>query len=156
MGYFVETAEIDFAIPAENLDAAYEAMCKLNAHDELKHGGVWGGKDEDYAKPAGSTSLASSARKNFSWMDWNYDETCATAQEIFEQLGFDTDVDEEGNLRVLFYDNKTGQEELFLEACAPYVDQGSYIIWHGEDNAMWQNEFDGETMNTKHAKIVWE
>ena len=42
MGYFVETTEIDFTIPSGNIDAAYEAMCELNAHDELKHGGIWG------------------------------------------------------------------------------------------------------------------
>lgn len=121
MGYFVETAEIDFSIPAENLDAAYEAMCKLNERDDLKRGGVWGGKDEDYAKPAGSTSLASSARKNFSWMDWNYDETCATAQEIFEQLGFDTDVDEEGNLRVLFTITRLVRRNCFLKHVLPML-----------------------------------
>ena len=155
MGYFVETVEIDFVIPAENVKHAYEAMCKLNAHDELKHGGIWGGKEEYYMKPVGSTSLASSARKNFSWMDWNYDETCANAEDIFDQLGFDTEIDENGNLRVLSYDNKSGQEELFLEACAPYVTPGSYIVWEGEDRAMWKNEFDGETMNKEHANIIW-
>lgn len=156
MAYYVETIEIDFVIPAGNLDAAYTAMCALNAHDELKHGGLsLGGNNEDCMKPAGSTSLASSPCKYFSWLDWNYDETCFTAQEIFKELGFHTEIDEEGNLRILAYDNKNNQEELFLKACAPYVAEGSYIIWQGEDEKMWKHEFDGETMTVKYPKTIW-
>lgn len=155
MGYYVETVEIDFTIPAGNIDHAYEAMCKLNAREDLKHNGIWGGKEDDYMKPENSRSLASSPRKNFSWMDWNYDETCANAEEIFNQLGFDTEIDKNGNLRVLHYDNKSDQEKLFLEACAPYVTPGSYIIWEGESGAMWKNTFDGTTMNKENATIIW-
>lgn len=156
MAYYVETIDIDFVIPAENLDDAYTAMCELNAHDELKHGGLsLRGLNKDCVKPAGSTSLASSPSKYFSWLDWNYDETCLTAQEIFKELGFSTEIDEKGNLCLLAYDNKNNQEELFLKACAPYVAKGSYIIWQGEDEKMWKHEFDGKTMTVKYPKTIW-
>lgn len=151
MGYYVSTMNADFRIPAENLDKAYDALCALNARDELKTGG--GGRE---VKPAGSESIADDPTRWFSWMPWNYDEVYSSVEEILNALGFETDVELNGDVTIWYYDNKMGAETHFLEALAPYVADGSYIEWLGEDNAMWRQDFSNGEINERGGKIVWE
>lgn len=63
-------------------------------------------------------------------------------------LDFQVSFDDDGNVTDLAYDNKSGQEELFLNAIAPLVKEGSYIGWQGEDGEMWVNVFKGGVMVT--------
>jgi len=123
MGYYVQIVESNYTIPVENLDQAYKAMCELNSHDDLKRGGSWDG---------GKTTAVW-----FAWMEENYPETCSTAKQIFEQIGFEVDVLEDGSLVLANYDNKTGQEDLFLEAVRPFATAGGGILWEGEDRDRW-------------------
>ena len=51
-------------------------------------------------------------------MDENYPETCKDAQAILDCLGFETAYDDVGNLHLVAYDNKMGQEDLFLKSIA--------------------------------------
>lgn len=155
MGYYTTVTDIDFSIPAENLDDAYKAMCELNARDDLKTGGIFG-PNTNTTKPAGSRSVSNSPHRNFAWMPWNYDEEYDSAQEIFNALGFDAYIEHNGELRLTGYDDKSGSEEHFLEAVAPFVTKDSFIEWCGEDNHMYRFEFDGETMEYRHARIIWE
>lgn len=151
MGYYVGTMNADFRIPAENLDKAYDALCALNARDELKTGG--GGCE---VRPAGSESVAGDPNRWFSWMPWNYDEMYSSVEEILNALGFETDVELNGDVTIVYYDNKMGAETHFLEALAPYVADGSYVEWRGEDNAMWRQDFNNGEMKERGGKIVWE
>ena len=135
MGYFVEIEGSTAVIPAANLERAYEKMCALNTtHDHKKtggnnHGGRW-----------------------FAWMDANYPDTCKDAQDVLEALGFYTHY-ENGNLHIDGYDNKTGQEDLFLHSIAD--DVTGKIEWRGEDGERWTTLFygdyviDGECTNIK-------
>lgn len=129
MGYYVNIVESTAKIPAANLQKAYENMCLLNTtHDHVKRGCCWsGGKQTE---------------KFFSWMDENYPETCEDAQAVLEQLGFETEYNEDGDLLITGYDSKTGQEDLFLESIT-YFTEGT-IEWHGEDGDTWTTEFQGE------------
>lgn len=151
MGYWVETMDVDFSIKKENLEKAYEALCELNKHDNLKHG-----RTGLTSKLEHSTSVAENPGVCFSWMDWNYDEIFETAQEIFEELGFETILNADGDLEVHHYNSKTGSEEDFLSAVAPFAKDGSYIEWRGEDGSMWRNFFESGVMTTQHAEIVWK
>ncbi len=120
MGYMVNTREVDFVLPASGLQAAYEAMCALNHNPNvIKQGGSWsGGKMQ---------------QEWFSWVSPTYDEECKTAAEILEHVGFGVSIDEAtGGLSIEYYSDKSGQEELFIEAIAPYALEGSYIVWDGE------------------------
>lgn len=83
MGYYVSIEESTFMIPVENLDAAYEAMCKLNhtVPNDKKRGGSW--PDKDNAPEYGPDPSVW-----FSWMEWNYDEICTNADEILQNLVF--------------------------------------------------------------------
>ena len=144
MGYYITTTDVDFFIPTENLDEAYKALCELNNHNELKNGGRHPCEKKDGPHDG----------VWFSWMDWNYPETCANTAEILESLGFECNEDDEG-LSIWGYDSKAGNEDIFIEALAPYVRPGSYIEWRGESGEMWREEFDEGVMTRKEGQIVW-
>jgi len=107
MGYYVRGDSYNFKLEAGQEDAIRAAIRELNTHDELKNGGQ---------SKAGVT-----VEKWFSWMnDFPYDKDFTTV-ELLERIGFDdVDTDEEGNIIHLFYDGKTGQENLFLATLAPF------------------------------------
>lgn len=137
MGYYIDLEESHFFLPAENYDKAYEAMCLLNTtHDHLKNGGEWSGGEQ--------------TAKWFSWMPANYPEVCPDAIAVLEQLGFEVICDEAGIVN-LHYSSKAGQEELFLEAIAPYVEPGSYLIWRGEDGDRYGHKFADGQMTTHNV-----
>lgn len=123
MGYFVEIVECNFVIPER--EDVLQVLRDLNKRDDLKRGFEYiGGKVTD---------------RYFSWMPSDYDETVSTVRGIFELLGFQTE-QFDNDIHLLGYDDKTGQEALFLSAVAPFVSEGSFIVWRGEDNAMWIDE----------------
>jgi hypothetical protein len=143
MGYYVSIQESTFTIPAENLDAAYHEMCKLNhfVPNSQKHGGSWPGKDN--APEYGPHKCTW-----FSWMQWNYDETCKDADAILQELGFYTSYDDEGNLNIDGYDSKTGQENLFLKSICSLAK--GYIVWKGEEGEVWGETYGGDKVIVKH------
>lgn len=142
MGYYCRTIKQDFFLPKENYDDAYKALCELNNHNELKSGGRYPSEKKE-GKHDGIW---------FSWMDWNYDETCSNLLEVLEQVGFEVDEDETGIVG-LYYDQKTGNEEEFLNALAPFVKDNSKIIFLGEDDSMWGYYYKNKTMETKEIDI---
>ena len=154
MGYYVNITGGEVRIPKENLAEAYRLMCELNQRDDLKNGGSWGGENDSRSpRPAG---LDYHPGKWFSWMDANYPATCADAKAVLTAIGFDLMEDGDGTLVVWGYDNKTGQEELFLNSIAHLCDEGSFHEWRGEDGAMWRHEYGPKGAVTKTATIVWQ
>lgn len=139
MGYYVQIVYSDFTIRKEDFDRGFQIVCDLNSRDDLKHGGAYGGKPTP--KPAGSKSCASSPDKWFSWMPWNYDEICKSLPEILRMLGFEVDYNGDGDIIGLSYADKTGAEDVFLDALRPVIKKGSYIIWEGEDDDEWVTRF---------------
>lgn len=146
MGYNVNTTGINFTIPADKLEEACQALKDLNKNDELKSGGSSG--------PEGHKHW-------FSWMPEDYDETMDSAEEILNELGFDTESGFEtedgkpGDLSITGYDSKSGDQDVFLEALAPFVPDGSYVNWEGEDGTHWQCWFEGGVMTQKNGSIVY-
>jgi hypothetical protein len=61
---------------------------------------------------------------------------------VLEQVGFDLEELDEG-LAIRGYNNKSGQEELFLSALAPFAESiyadEPVINWMGEEGEMWQD-----------------
>lgn len=155
MGYYVHTTDSSVFIPKAMHNAAYEALCKLNKHDNLKNGGSYGGPGLSASdpRPAGMTYHPA---KWFSWMDANYPEKCKTLEEVLDMVGFSIDKDDDGNIVGLHYDSKTGCQETFLSALAPYVRGGSYINWQGEEGELWRNEFSGGRMTERSGVVHWE
>jgi hypothetical protein len=151
MGYNVETIGIDFHIADDKLAEVTTALKELNKRDDLKTGGSHGKREDGTYGPI---------EVWFAWMPADYDKTAVDAQEIFELLGFETEQveqDEKGpGLRLLSYDSKTGAEDLFLAAAAPFVTPGSFIEWEGEDGARWRDEFDGTTVTNLTGRTIYE
>jgi hypothetical protein len=137
MGYYVTLTEADFGIPEtpEVLAALHEMETKFDA---IKRGGSFG--------PDGKQD------KWFSWMPKI--TTFDTVQAVFEALGFEVSEDE-GKFWLQGYDNKTGQEDLFLAVVAPFVENGSYTNWRGEDGALYRFEVVNGRLVTQSAEVVW-
>ncbi len=143
MGYYVNTEGIDITVPKDLLEPAYKAILALNEDDSLKQGGSHGpnGKREFW----------------FSWMPQDL-STLADLKEVLTTLGFESsDYNEQGDLELGYYSNKTGQEDLFLEAIAPFVKEGSSAVWKGEDDTYWKWEFsDGKMLVIPgEVEITW-
>jgi hypothetical protein len=154
MGYYVTTTEVDFRIPKRNLDAAYKALCALNDNDDAKTGGRLDGGNDDRTcpRPAG---LNHHPARWFAWMPANYPEECADAEAVLECLGFEVGM-EQDDLVIWHYDNKTGAEELFIGALAPFVKDGSFICWRGEDGDEWRYIVqDGVMTEQRLQRKVW-
>lgn len=154
MGYYVQ-GHGSITIDKNEITSAYKAMCALNQDDSLKRGGRSGGNGPDQNSPR-PDGLNYHPARWFSWLDPNYPDTCLTFDKILEQLGFDFTINDNGDVATydLHYDNKTGQEELFLEAIAPYVISGE-LEWSGEDGQMWKNVFVDSKMETLVARITY-
>ena len=130
MGYFVN-GNGELRIKAENLDKAYDALMALNdAPNEAKMGGSSGG--------------ANAPRFWFSWMPEDL-RTLADTKAVFSALGFETETDDNGDLLIRCYDSKTGQEEIFFAAAAPFIEDNEYE-WTGEDGAFWKWHFEDGKM----------
>ncbi|ALY10603.1 hypothetical protein FDH86_gp068 [Arthrobacter phage Tank] len=138
MGYNVEATAVEVTIPAAKLPEALAALKALNQRDDLKTGG------------------SSTGEKWFAWMDPDYDKNLHTVEDIMQEVGFqDNEMTAEG-FRLGWYDSKTGGEEHFLRALAPFVDEGSYVEWEGEDRAKWRNVFRGGEMLTQTGTVTYE
>lgn len=163
MGYYVTSGNCEFTIKSENLPHAYELLCELNAHDELKTGrrigsGWFRGCEctDITEKPADSKSVAENPNVWFSWMPWNYDERCKSATEILELVGFTVTQDEQGSIVFLSYDAKTGCEQEFLSALAPLVKDGSFIEWQGEETGdFYRYLYKSGKMHVQQPFIIW-
>ena len=140
MGYYVTTEDINIIVPKDLLEPAYKAVLAMNEDDNLKRGGSHGSERKFW----------------FSWMPEDL-STLTDLKEVLENLGFETYYTDAGNLALGHYDNKTGQEDLFLDAIAPFVQEGSYAIWKGEDNSFYKWEFnDGKMLVIPgEMEITW-
>jgi hypothetical protein len=140
MGYYVTTEDINIIVPKDLLEPAYKAVLAMNEDDNLKRGGSHGAERKFW----------------FSWMPEDL-STLTDLKAVMENLGFETYYTDAGNLALGHYDSKTGQEDLFLNAIAPFVQEGSYAIWKGEDNSFYKWEFnDGKMLVIPgDMKITW-
>lgn len=139
VGYYVHGGG-EIRVPADKQEAALKALKDLNKRSDLKNAG--------YRKEDGTWSA-------FSWMPEDYDEQVKSVQEVFELLGFQTWDYGDGTLVIESYDDKTGAEDIFLNALAPYVEPGGVFEWTGEDDEHWRQEFNGASMKTLWGEVVW-
>lgn len=155
MGYYVNGTSHNFRIKKENFAKGYELLCNLNSREDLKQRTLF--SNIPTPKPKNSKSVASRPDYTFPWMDWNYDELDHELDEILLDIGFITNYDAHGDLIGLSFYNKGGNEDLFLDALAPVVENGSEIYWNGEDiDNLWKNEFKNGALIEKRGYIVYD
>jgi len=134
MGYYVHITYSNAVIPAENLPAALDALRELDARDDLKSGG------------------SSAGAKWFSWMN-DFDLANApSVASVLERLGFDVSEDEWGGLSIEGYEDKTGDEGIFIQTLAPYIETGSHVEWQGEDGEAYRWHFHHGLMTTEYDR----
>ena len=125
MGYYV-SGNGELRIKKENLDKAHDALMALqDAPPKAKRGGSSGGDK--------------APRFWYSWMPEDL-RTLTDTKAVFVELGFEVRDDENGDLLISCYDNKTGQEDVFFAAAAPFIEEGEYE-WTGEDSDFWKWQF---------------
>jgi hypothetical protein len=154
MGYYVQTTGCSVFLPKARFADAYKALCDLNQHDELKSGGSYGGDKISAGDPRPDGMTYHPARW-FSWMDADYPSKCTTMEQVLQEVGFDPYFDYAGNLEALSYDSKTGCEEIFLNALAPFMRNGSYINWRGEDGELYRYEFQDGQMRQLTGNVTY-
>jgi len=130
MGYYV-SGNGELRIKKENLDKAHDALMALqDAPNKAKRGGSSGGDK--------------APRFWYSWMPEDL-RTLTDTKAVFAELGFEVRDDENGDLLISCYDNKTGQEDVFIAAAAPFIEDGDYE-WTGEDGIFWLWKFEDGRM----------
>lgn len=98
----------------------------------------------------------SKGKKHYSWIGNNFDKI-EDIEELFQYWRWETFFDSEGNICDLnFSGEKLGDDEILLNAIAPFVKEGSYIQMAGEDDVMWRWKFSADKMLEIHPKITWE
>lgn len=141
MGYYVNIDDADFCVPTENLDAAMNALRELDKRGELKNRTYFADGSE--------------APSHFSWMPKDWAETTTSLREFLALARFECGEDEDG-VYIFGFNSKAGDERLFLNAIAPFVRDGSYIIWLGENGEKYRDRFADGKMLSSDARIVWK
>jgi hypothetical protein len=119
MGYYAESSESNFKIPADKLESALAA---LNEWRNL---------------------FPEDAR-------WFYFSSADTLRELLEDVGFNTEMTDQG-LDVYGFDGKWFDQNKILTVLKDFVDADSYVTFIGEDHSMWQWTPEG----VKEARITW-
>lgn len=156
MGYYTQTVKSEVHVKKENFQKAYEALIALNANHEKKSTDFPRATDAEIleAKNSGSNGVPD---KHFPWIVWNYDQTCENLIEVLEEVGFEVEQDDDsGDITSLTYDRKSGEEKLFIETLAPFVEDGGVMVWVGEDGDMWIWMFnDGDFQESSLNDFLW-
>lgn len=148
MGYYIQMRDSRFHVPAENKDAALEAMRAMWAPEAVEandpRGGQWdGGK---------------LIRRWYSWMNGTSlgNGTCSSFEEGMTDWRYPVTVDDKGNvIGIDFEGEKLGDEDHLWKAIAPFVTPDSYIEMSGEDGDFWRWYFDGSTVVEQAGKVEY-
>lgn len=125
MGYYVETMDVDFFIPEDKVEQAFNAV--LEARDGLSV--------EDRYNP---------------WLWTVGDYHISDMRELLNHIGFSTE-EEFGGVRVINFDSKWHKQEWFLDVLRNYVDTSCFIEFRGEDGDM----FKWTPRGVLKAEIIW-
>lgn len=142
MGHFIQLTCANFTIP--ETPEVIKALHDLNTnpkYQHLKDGRGW--SDESQKET-----------RWFSWMPENYhlEEGYQTVEGIFNQLGFGTKV-KDNSVSIIDYYDKRSNEDIFLAIVAPFVKDGSFLQFEGEDGAVWRYDvIDGKLQKSSGIK----
>ena len=135
MGYYVELEDSNITLKNADKNTILQVWKDLNhpSNNHLKTGGSYsGGKQTGW---------------HYAWLAEDYDECVENVEEMLEMLGFSFEEQGNGDILITGYDSKTGNENVFFKAAAPYIQEGQYGEWRGEDKRRWAWYFDGTQMH---------
>lgn len=130
MGYYMNQREANFTIKKEYVDKAWQALKDLFIKRD--------------------TSL--------SWIDNQDVLDSKSFEEIMSVCRWNIEINEQGDYDSIYFNGEKygGDEEVVLEAIAPYVENGSYIQMQGEEGEQWRWIFDDGKVIEKYATLIWE
>lgn len=139
MGYYINQRAGQFCIKKKNFAAALAAIKALALNTKAMGGG------------------SSTGEKWYSWVNTAEFVNAKTLDEALGAWRWGPGFDKKtGDLTSLSFDGeKLGDDEILLDAIAPYVEPESFIEIEGEDGALWRWKFDGKTMTQVNAEISW-
>jgi len=98
-------------------------------------------------------------RRHYDWLVNNY-ETFLNAQSLEGGLldwGYISEYDVIGNIiNVQIDKEKMGGEEEIFKAMSPFIEDGSYIEYRGDDGKQWKWIFEKGKMIEKVARLVYD
>ena len=146
MGYYIN-AHGTITMPRSLEAEALNALKMLNYNHEAKRGGLLG---------AGEKGATFDTRW-YSWMPTHWHETVASVEEVLEMLGFGTVKQRQAGLNVytVTYDNKTGQEDVFLNCLADYAQVDIEASGEGGERWKWANAKAGSPLMYLTADVTY-
>ena len=122
MGYCIELISNQFVIKKENFGKAFVALKKCFTEENM--------------------TISDSSGKHFRFVSTKAALNSSTIDEALEVIRYIPMKDENGNISKLkFTGEKYGDEEIFFNALAPYIEPGSYLSFEGEDGDKWTWKF---------------
>ena len=122
MGYCIELINNQFVMKKENFGKSLIALKKCFTEENM--------------------TISDASGKHFSWVSTKAALNSSTIDEALETIRYIPIKDENGNIQKLkFTGEKYGDEEIFFNALAPYIEPGSYLSFEGEDGDKWTWKF---------------
>jgi len=133
MGYCMNQRETDFRMTAENCLAAKNFL------------------QEAYKRASKDGEVPQN------WVSWHSVLNAKTFPRMMQEFRWEVKMNDEGNVvGIEFSGEEIGDEGLFFQMLAPYVEAGCFIEMQGEDGEMWRWCFDGTNCESKYPDISWE
>ena len=127
MGYCIEMTESNFTIKRKNFDKALQSLKDVFVPENMTCYNYVNGKKYPH----------------FSWVDTKTVLESKELGEALEEIRYAPTYNDDGDIcDVEFTGEKYGDEEIFFNALAPYVESGSYLCFEGEDEDTWKWAFD--------------
>lgn len=122
MGYCIELISNQFFMKKENFGKALIAFKKCFTEENM--------------------TCSDSTGKHFRWVSTKAALNSSTIDEALEAIRYIPIKDENENIQKLkFTGQNCGDEEIFFDALAPYIETGSYLSFRGEDGNKWTWKF---------------
>lgn len=139
MGYLMDMMDSQFTIKAANKAAALKAIRALARVEATK----------------GSALQQSNGQMvhHFSWVDGEY--VHAKKLEVaLDDWRYEATVNDETKdiVGLTFCGEKLGDDEFLFKTLAPFVEDGSYVQFSGEDGAVWRWSFIGGKLVDKSPR----
>lgn len=130
-GNCIEMTESNFAIKKGNFEAALKSLKDVFVLENMSCYDYVSGKGKKYP--------------HFSWVITENVLESTNLREALSEIRFTAVYDQDGNIcNVEFTGEKYGDEEIFFNALAPYVEPGSYLRFKDKDGNTWKWLFENK------------
>ena len=161
MGYCIDATVNDVVIPGAKVEGAVAALTELmdEAH-VMGEGGSWQGGQRHSAHFSWVNTdevLGHLARKDLAKAIESWRWACGAPDEKDDlEILADAYVPHQDVKVDYFAGEKMGQDDVFWETLAPFVQEGAMIEFRGEDDARWRYIFTGDGMKVQTGETVWK